>query len=92
MTHTLMRVPVHLVAEIQAVIAAADAPATDDAFFLASMLARAEAGERVTLAEVSRLRRMADWADAPPCPGWDGTLDAGETRRAVEDAKGRMGK
>jgi hypothetical protein len=67
-------------------------PANDDALFLASMLTRAEAGERVTLDEVSRLRRLADWADAPPCPGWDGTLDAGETRRAVDDAKGRMGK
>jgi hypothetical protein len=66
-------------------------PANDDALFLASMLARAEAGERVTREEISRLKRLADWADAPPCPGWDGTLDAGETRRAVEDAKGRMG-
>jgi hypothetical protein len=65
-------------------------PANDDAAFLTTLLQRVEAGERVTLEDVSRLRRLADWADAPPCPGWDGTLDLHETRRAVEDAMGRM--
>jgi hypothetical protein len=65
-------------------------PANDDAAFLTTLLQRVEKGERVTLEDVSRLRRLADWADAPPCTGWDGTLDVNETKRAVEDAMGRM--
>jgi len=62
-----------------------------DAAFLADLLRRVEARERVSLTDVARLRRLADWADAPPCPGWDGTLDIEETRRGVADAKRRMG-
>jgi hypothetical protein len=62
-----------------------------DAAFLTDLLRRVEARERVSLTDVARLRRLADWADAPPCPGWDGTLDVGETRRGVADAKRRMG-
>jgi len=62
-----------------------------DAAFLSDLLRRVEARERVSLTDVARLRRLADWADAPPCAGWDGTLDVEETRRGVADAKRRMG-
>jgi hypothetical protein len=66
-------------------------PATTDAeAFLARILAAAQAGERVTAEDVARLRHLADWADAAPAPGWDGTLDKGEAARAVEAARKRM--
>lgn len=66
-------------------------PATSDtAAFLARMAAAAEAGERVTADDVARLRRLANWADAPPAPGWNGTLDRGEARRAIEAARKGM--
>lgn len=63
---------------------------TPDETFLNRMLLAAEAGEHVTADDVARLRRLADWADTPPPPRWDGTLDKGETRRAVEAARRRM--
>ena len=63
---------------------------SDATAFLDRMLTAAHAGERVTAEDVARLRRMADWADAPPPAGWNGTLDKGETQRAVDAAKGRM--
>ena len=62
---------------------------TDEAF-LAHMLAAAEAGATVTAAEVARLRRLADWADAPLPPCWSGTVDPGEVRRAVDAARLRQ--
>jgi hypothetical protein len=66
-------------------------PAPDaDAAFLTEILTRARAGGKTTHEEIARLKRLADWADAPPCPGWDGTLDVGETERAVAAAKRRM--
>lgn len=58
--------------------------------FLTRMLTAAEAGERVTAEDVARLRRLADWADAAPCPGWNGTLDKHETQRAIEAARARL--
>jgi hypothetical protein len=61
-----------------------------DAAFLGDLLRRVEARERVSLTDVARLRRLADWADAPPCVGWDGTLDVEETRRGVADARRRV--
>jgi hypothetical protein len=63
---------------------------TDAEAFLARMAAAAEAGERVTAADVARLKRLADWADAAPAPGWDGTLDRGETARAISAARERL--
>lgn len=65
-------------------------PATDTSAFLSRILAAAQAGERVTAEDVARLRKLADWADAAPAPGWDGTLDKGEAARAVEAARKRM--
>jgi hypothetical protein len=68
-------------------------PAPDaDAAFLTAILARAQAGGKATHEEIARLKRLADWADAPPAPGWDGTMDVREVEHAVEDARGRMGK
>lgn len=61
-----------------------------DPAFLTWIMSAAEARERVTQADVDRLRRLADWADAPAPPGWDGTLDRMETRRAVDAARKRM--
>lgn len=58
-----------------------------DEAFLAHMLAAADAGATVTAAEVARLRRLADWADAPMPPCWSGTVDPGEVRRAVDAAR-----
>lgn len=65
-------------------------PTSDTAAFLARMKAAAETGERVTADDVARLRKLADWADAPPPAGWNGTLDRGEAMRAVEAAERRM--
>ena len=53
------------------------------------MLTAAETSTRVTAEDVARLRRLANWADAAPPPGWNGTLDKHETRRAVEAAQAR---
>lgn len=69
---------------------ALDPAPTEDATFLARMLGAAETGERVTEDDVARLRRLANWADAAPPPSWNGTLDKGETRRAVEAARTAM--
>lgn len=66
------------------------APTCDTAAFLARIQAAAEAGEPVTADDVARLRRLADWADAPPPAGWNGTLDRQETARAVKAARERM--
>lgn len=63
---------------------------SDATTFLDRMLTAAHAGERMTAEDVARLRRMADWADAAPPAGWNGTLDKHETQRAVDAAKGRM--
>lgn len=63
---------------------------TDDDAFLAMMLTAAQTGTRVTAEDVARLRRLADWADAAPPAGWNGTLDKHETARAVDAAKERM--
>jgi hypothetical protein len=67
----------------------ANVPSEDEAF-LAMMLTAAETGTRVTAADVDRLRRLADWADAAPAPGWNGTLDRGETARAIQAARERL--
>lgn len=64
---------------------------TEEEAFLAMMLTAAQTGTRVTVDDVARLRRLADWADAAPCQGWNGTLDRGETQRAVDDAREKMG-
>lgn len=65
-------------------------PPSDAEAFLSRILAAAQAGERVTAEDVARLRQLADWADAAPPPGWDGTLDKGEAARAVEAARKRL--
>jgi hypothetical protein len=65
-------------------------PLCEDLAFLSDLLARVEARETVTLEDVTRLRRLADWADAPPAPGWNGTLDIEEARRGVADARRRL--
>lgn len=65
-------------------------PQCDTAAFLAFMANAIETGERVTADDVARLRRLADWADAPPPAGWNGTLDKHEGRRAIEAAVRRM--
>ena len=67
----------------------ANTPSEDEAF-LAMMLAAAETSTRVTAEDVARLRRLADWADAAPAPGWNGTLDRGETARAIQAARERL--
>lgn len=67
----------------------ANTPSEDEAF-LAMMLTAAETGTRVTAEDVARLKRLADWADAAPPPGWNGTLDRGETARAIQAARERM--
>lgn len=64
---------------------------TEDEAFLAMMLTAAETSTRVTAEDVARLRRLADWADAAPAPGWNGTLDRGETARAIQAARERIG-
>jgi hypothetical protein len=66
-------------------------PTNTDAAFLTAILARAQAGGKATHDEIARLKRLADWADAPPAPGWDGTMDVREVEHAVKDAMGRMG-
>jgi hypothetical protein len=63
---------------------------TEDEAFLAMMLTAAETSTRVTAEDVAHLRRLADWADAAPPAGWNGTLDKGETQRAVNAARERM--
>lgn len=63
---------------------------TEDEAFLAMMLTAAETSTRVTAEDVARLRRLADWADAAPAPGWNGTLDKHEAQRAVDAARERM--
>lgn len=63
---------------------------SDGEAFLTAMARAAECQTPVTAADVSRLRRMADWADAAPAPGWNGTLDRGETARAINAARERM--
>lgn len=63
---------------------------SDAAAFLSRILAAAQAGERVTAEDVAELRRLADWADAAPPQGWNGTLDKGEAARAVEAARKRL--
>jgi hypothetical protein len=65
-------------------------PGNDDTTFLDVFLQRVEAGEPVTLEEVARLKRLADWADVPPPPGWMGRANLEETRRAVADARKHM--
>lgn len=62
----------------------------DDRAFLAWIKDKAEKREQVSHSDVDRLRRLANWADTAAPPAWDGTLDRGETCRAVEDARKRM--
>jgi hypothetical protein len=68
-------------------------PAPDaDATFLASILARAQAGGKATHDEIARLKRLAGWGDAPPCPAWDGSMDVHEVEKAVRHARERAAK
>ncbi|UPY35528.1 hypothetical protein [Sediminicoccus sp. KRV36] len=63
---------------------------TEAEAFLDRMMHAAQSGSPVTAEDVARLRRLADWADAAPAPGWNGTLDRGETARAIHAARERM--
>lgn len=63
---------------------------TDDAAFLTRILAAAQASEPVTAEDVARLRQLADWADAAPPVGWNGTINKHEVARAVEAARKGM--
>jgi hypothetical protein len=65
-------------------------PLSDADAFLARILAAAQAGERVSAEDVAKLRKLADWAEAAPAPGWNGTLDRHEAARAVAAAKERL--
>lgn len=62
----------------------------EDHFFLAWIEEQASTGGKVRHGDVDRLRLLADWADTPAPPNWDGTLDQGETLRAVESARKRL--
>lgn len=66
------------------------ASATDTEAFLNGMMDAAQSGRTVSAEDVARLCRLADWADAAPAPGWNGTLDRGETARAVNAARERL--
>lgn len=76
-----------LVAEL---LAALRATPCDAEAFLLRMVTAAMNGEGVTPEDVAKLRKLADWADAPPPPTWNGTLDKGETARAVAAARKRL--
>lgn len=62
----------------------------NDHDFLEWMLHAAKTRQRVTQADVDRLRRLADWADAPVVPSWQGDINISETRSAVEAARKRL--
>lgn len=62
----------------------------DDRSFLAWVEFQVEEGQKFTQANVDRLRRLAEWADTPAPPNWDGTLDRMEAMRAIKDARKRL--
>lgn len=62
----------------------------NDIAFLGRILEAAQNETRVTFEEIARLRKMADWADAPPPEKWFGIIDKKEAERAVEAARKRM--
>lgn len=62
----------------------------DDRSFLAWVESQVEGGQKFTQANVDRLRRLAEWADTPAPPNWDGTLDRMEAMRAIKDARKRL--
>ena len=63
----------------------------DDIAFLNRILEDAQNETRVTIEDIARLRKMADWADAPPPAKWYGIIDKNEAARAVAAAKKRLG-
>ena len=63
----------------------------DDIAFLARILEAAENETRVSHEDIARLRKLADWADAPPPAKWYGIIDKNETKRAVAAATKRIG-
>lgn len=89
MTHTLVSVPDHLVEQVQALIAQ-DANPNEAEAFIADFLARVEARETVSAADVARIKSLAHWADAAPAPGWNGSVVLEEARRCVADARRRL--
>jgi len=42
---------------------------------------------RITPDDLARLRKLAQWADPPVPPQWDGRVDKGEVMRAVLRAR-----
>jgi hypothetical protein len=62
----------------------------DDRSFLAWVEGEVEQGQKVSQGDVDRLRRLAEWADTPAPPNWDGTLDRMEAMRAIKDARKRL--
>jgi hypothetical protein len=62
----------------------------DDIAFLARMLEAAEWQTRVSREDIARLRKLADWADAPDPPKWYGIIDKNVAAKAVESARKRM--
>lgn len=83
-------VPKALVGRVQDMILAHEGQQSNMEF-LEAIERAAENRTAVTREDVARLRRLADWADTPPPPGWNGSLDRGEARRAVAAARKRMG-
>lgn len=63
----------------------------DDIGFLKRILEDAENETHVTREDVARLRKLADWADAPPPKKWHGIIDKNEAKRAVRAAMERLG-
>jgi hypothetical protein len=62
----------------------------DDIAFLARILEAAEWQTRVSREDIARLRKLADWADAPDPPKWYGIIDKNVAAKAVESARKRM--
>lgn len=58
-----------------------------DEEFLVFMEVMSESQLHVTRGQVDRLRKLACWADTIIPPSWTGTIDPGETKRAVANAR-----
>lgn len=58
--------------------------------FLNRIIDDSQEGMPMTSEDVARLRKLADWADAPPPPKWYGIIDKNEAARAVAAAKKRL--
>ena len=58
--------------------------------FLLSITAMVNRHDNIPSQAITKLKELANWADVPPPPRWDGSYNREEIKRAIADAYARL--